>query len=513
MPSGSAGRRQRPAAPEPPSRSAGNGGASLFTPAYRVSHAAAGTRPTSQSPASQSPAGGATRAPAAGDRADSGQGSPAYSWADADADQDGLGYRSGYDNRADPAWPGDSDQGAGYGRSPADQPGNAATWPAGTASGRSPVTNAVRGFPPEPGEPLPVYPPGPFAAWNRGSQDRGRATHRGGPDRAIADGGIAPGPDRAWASADPAGRFAAATITPDEFDTDYSLPAIKDPAPSAAGRPPAQDRKPASGQGRQGGTTRQARPAAKAGPAGRSRSRTKHQPAWLAIGAAAVIVAAVAAILVATSLSSPSPPPKAGGPTLHASTSPSPTPPAGPWQYIGSRTSDSQPLTMHELYPLSFSSAGVVYTRAKSAKGTNCQGALIGSALQAAVKAASCTQAVRATYVSQSGGVMATIGVFNLKSSAAASKAALKASHSEFVSQLRPKTGPASKIGQGTGLEEALVKGHYLILCFAQFTSLRAPKTQADRARLESFLTSLVKQTENVGLSYRMVDGKPMAPA
>jgi hypothetical protein len=371
----------------------------------------------------------------------------------------------------------------------------------------------VRGFPPAPGEPLPVYPPGPFAAWNRGQ-----------PDRQRGPGGQAAG-SRAGGQADTS-QLASATITPDDFDTDYSLPAIKDPLPGKAGRvaaAPGLGQGPAgapSGRARHGqphrdGVQREQVPVApgggrargKSGPAGRTRK--KRQSAWLAIGTAGVIVAAVAAVLVLTSRGSSVPPaqPKLSNTPAPARTSP--TPPPGPWKYIGSRKTDAVPLTMTELYPGTISAAGTDYTRAKQTKSTNCRAALIGGALQSAVRHGHCTQSLRATYLSKSAKVMGTIGVFNLKNYAAANSAASKAGHSEFVAQLAAKAGPAKAIGQGTGIEEALVKGHYLVLVWAEGTNLSPPKSKEGRARLTAFMNLLINKTVNVSLSSRMVDGKP----
>jgi hypothetical protein len=376
------------------------------------------------------------------------------------------------------------------------------------------LSNAARGFPPAPGDPPPVYPPGPFAAWNRGQADRQRGR-----------GGQAAG-SRAGGRADTS-QLATATITPDEFDTDYSLPAIKDPALGQASRAAAaagRDQRPsgvAGGRARHGRPQRNdvpgvqvpaapagARPRGKSGAAGRPRK--KRQSAWLAIGTAGVIVAAVASVLVLTS-------PGSGGPAggLKPSKTPgalrtSPTPPPGPWKYIGSRKTDAVPLTTGELYPASISNAGTVYTRAAQTKSTKCRPALIGTALQAAVRHGGCTQSLRATYLSKSAKVMGTIGVFNLKNYTVASSAASKAGHSEFVAQLAAKAGPAKAIGQGTGIEEALVKGHYLVLIWAEDTNLNSPKSKAGRARLTSFMGLLFRQTVSVSLSHRMVDGKPV---
>jgi hypothetical protein len=367
------------------------------------------------------------------------------------------------------------------------------------------VSNAVRGFPPAPGDALPVYPPGPFAVWNRGQP--GRSGGRGGqPARAgLTDGS----------------QLATATITPDEFDTDYSIPAIKDPVLGHAGRSAGPDRRRAVAGGQE--LTQKVRsdqlprePATHGGRAkgkgGRSagRSRKKRQSAWLAIGAAGVIIAAVAAILVVTIPHGSNPPPRSTPSSTPTPVSSSPKAPAGPWGFIASRKTDPVPLTAAELYPASISNAGAIYTKAKQAKGMNCRAALIGSALQAAVRHGGCIQTLRATYLSRSAKVMATIGVFNLKNFASASKAARKAGQAEFVAQLAAKTGPAKSIGQGTGLEEAIVKGHYLVLVWAETTNLSPPKGQAGRTRLTAFMNLLVKHTVNVSLSNRMVDGKPV---
>ena len=376
------------------------------------------------------------------------------------------------------------------------------------------LSNAVRGFPPAPGDPLPAYPPGPFAAWNRGPRDRQRGR-----------GGQAAG-SRAGGQADTS-QLATASITPDEFDTDYSLPAIKDPLPGPAGRATAAaglDRRSAGapggrarhGQPQRDDVQREQVPAAPGGgrargkgaPAGRT--RRKRQSAWLAIGTAAVIVAAVAAVLVLTSPGSGVP---AARPKLSDTPPPgtsSPTPPPGRWGYIGTRKTDAVPLTTGELYPHTISSAGTAYTRATQTGSGDCRAALIGSALQAAVRQGGCSQALRATYLSRSAKVMGTIGVFNLKSYAAASKAASKAGHSEFVAQLKAKAGPAKAIGRGTGIEEALVKGHYLVLVWAEATNLSPPKGKTGRARLTVFMNLLISQSVNVSLSNRMVDGKPV---
>jgi len=233
----------------------------------------------------------------------------------------------------------------------------------------------------------------------------------------------------------------------------------------------------------------------------------------LAIGTAVVIIVAVAAVLVFTSLGKQSTPPKAHAINKpHPKAAPTPTPPPGKWGFIGTRANDEAPLTLKELFPAKFLTGGVYFHAAARKPGHNCHAGLIGAALQAAVRKADCTQDMRASYVATLDNAMATIGVFNLSSASAASKAALKAGPSEFVAQLTSKNGVTSKIGQGTGLEEAVVKGHYLVLVWAEKIDLTSPKTAWQRGRLTRFMNTLVQDTVNGTLSFRMVEGKPQAP-
>lgn len=528
VPSGTSGRRHRAADAEDQPQTPDTGGASLFTPAYRASHAAPGgysseaARPSAdrgQAVPAAEPGRPAPRphwagsdAPAGAGWAEQDQRTAGYGWADADQHDIGYGPADpgygapdpgygppGYDqvstgygeiddrSSAGYSWAGDDLTGTGYSWSRPDEPPPAAPAP----------TNAMRGFPPAPGDPLPVYPPGPFAAWNRGA----------------AAGAVATEP-RPAGYADSAPPLATATITPTEFDTDYSLPAIKDPVLGSqdGGRadPRSVRQPPAPSRGRAGGShasrSHQAHPA-------KPRPRGRQHSVRLAIGAAVVMIVAVTVVLVASLGGAPAHQHGASGPTSTPGAATPPTsPPTGKWEFIGTRATDPVPLSSPELFPASFVSVGISYSRAATTGGKSCHAALIGATLQTAVRSAGCTQEFRATYLSKTAKVMATIGVFNLKSFASASKAAAATGHSQFVAQLPAKTGPTRHIGSGTGIEEALVKGHYLILVWAEFLKLHAPKTTAQRQQLETFMNLLITKTANVSLSYRMVDGQPTPP-
>ncbi|HUC57376.1 MAG TPA: hypothetical protein VMA95_08240, partial [Streptosporangiaceae bacterium] len=477
--------RRRAAGPASTARPGGNGGASLFTPAYRVRHAA----PVPS---------------AAGPDYDLGSGTSGagYSWS-APEDQGATGYRQvSYDDREN-AWADSDLPGGGYSWM-TDDPSDGLNWPVAGFGGTHGTGNAIRGFPPLPDEPLPVYPPGPFAAWNRGNGDSGphkesgssreSGSHRETAGTSYADEGRAAG-----RSGRAAQSLTAATITPDEFDTDYSLPAIKDPVPVYPGDRAAADRStggrsssPASAPSSTGSRSeRHARSSGRSSRSGADRGKSRHQSVWLAIGAAVVIVGAVIAVLVTTSLGGrttangkPSSPPR--------STKPSPTPPAGKWEYIGSRATDPMPLSLQELFPASFYYKTIYYHLTIQRRGHDCHTAIIGAALQAAVRKAGCTQDLRASYASRLQNAMATIGVFNLDDANSAALAAAHAGPEQFVAQLVAKNGVTSKLGQGTGLEEAVVKGHYLVLVWAEFINLASPKTHWQQAHLTNFMNILI---------------------
>ncbi len=168
------------------------------------------------------------------------------------------------------------------------------------------------------------------------------------------------------------------------------------------------------------------------------------------------------------------------------------------------------PLTLAELFPAQFADGGTSYTRTVQKKArAHCSGALVGSALTSAVSQAGCTQAMRASYLSSGNKLMGTIGVLNLSTAAAAKKAGQAAGPAEFIAQLPAATGPTKRLTKGTGIEAAEVKGHYLVLVWAEFTNLRAPRSAAQRQELEAFIGILFQKTANVSLANRMITGRP----
>ena len=180
----------------------------------------------------------------------------------------------------------------------------------------------------------------------------------------------------------------------------------------------------------------------------------------------------------------------------------------GKWQHIGSRSQDPSPLTLAGLFPPQFELDGSSYVRTAAAVSKDCTQAVFGANLQAALQSGHCTQVLRASYISGNGTMMGTVGVANLIGSNAASKAGQTTGTHEIIAPLAAQKGPTSKLGNGTGVVQAEIKGHYLILMWAEFTSLKSPSTSAQRQQLEQFAASLVTGSANINLSTRMLTGK-----
>ncbi len=252
--------------------------------------------------------------------------------------------------------------------------------------------------------------------------------------------------------------------------------------------------------------------AGQAAPLGRRRgARTKRRfrsRSWLA--AAVVIVAAAGfasyKFLYEPRVNAPVPP------TLRLPTT-APGAPGfdkalGKWQHIGTRSEDPQPLTITGLYPPQFVLGGSSYVRTAASVTKHCSVAVYGADLQAALQSGHCTQVLRASYISGDGKMMGTVGVVNLITSSVAQKAGQVTGPQEIIAPLSGKKGATSKLGTGTGVVQAEVKGHYLILMWAEFTSLKSPSGTAQRQALEQFASNLVTGSANINLSTRMLAGK-----
>jgi hypothetical protein len=294
-----------------------------------------------------------------------------------------------------------------------------------------------------------------------------------------------------------------APTPPDGFSawhTPGAPPADRDAGYAAGGGPdePASSAPVNAGSGRRGG---------------RAASGLRRRPSrvtWLAI--AAVVIVAGGGYAGYKYLYEPrvnAPVPSTLRLPTNAPGSPGFDPALGKWQHIGTRSQDPEPLTLNELFPPQFELNGSSYLRTAAAVSKDCSQAVFGANLQTALQAGHCTQVLRASYISGNGTMMGTIGVANLNSSSAAQQAGQTTGPKEIIAPLAAQKGPTSKLGNGTGVVQAEIKGHYLILMWAEFTSLKSPTTAAQRQQLEQFATDLVTGSANINLSTRMLTGKP----
>ena len=201
-----------------------------------------------------------------------------------------------------------------------------------------------------------------------------------------------------------------------------------------------------------------------------------------------------------------------GTPSRKPSAAGSPSPNLGPWKHITTRTQDPAPLTLTEMFPARYSAGGTTVIRTVQRADTTCPPIVLGAKLQAALRKAGCTQVMRASYLSAGQKIMATIGVLNLADVNGAQQAGQATGATAFIKQLPGAKGPTRNLSQGTGLEEAQIKGHYLILTWAEFTNLKAPGNAKQRAQLDAFSRNLVGATANISLTSRMLFGKPETP-
>ena len=384
------------------------------------------------------------------------------------------------------------------------------TWKApvrpGAAPGGQPVMPSRRG--PEPGGPGTEAVSGPQPGTPRAASGRHSAVlDTAGPGTAT--------PGRARRNPD-----SPASASPDGASLDNASPASA--SPDSASR----DGQPRRSRGRSGahtgphaavpterGPQAEPRPARGKSPASGKRSASRKRPASVkfAISVALLLVLVAAGTLAYTVLHTVA----RRNPTSSATKQPQVTPSAsqspslGPYGHIASRQSDPQPLTIAQLFPASFTINGQAVTLAASAISRHCGAAVSGSNLQSAASSAHCDQAVRATYLARAQGLMGTVGVLNLDTAARATKAAKRADASDYINQLKGKRGPTRRIGNGTGVEEAFAKGHYLILLWAEFTNLHKPKTKAQRREVVTFMTELLDNTANLSLTTRYLNGNP----
>ncbi|HEY6280121.1 MAG TPA: hypothetical protein VIX86_27840 [Streptosporangiaceae bacterium] len=457
--------------------------------------------------------------------------------------------------------------------------------PPARAAGRGPAwrRGPIRGYPPMPGQPGPVYPPGQFSPWNRpsvraswlganGDGPSGFEAEPGYSALAVSDPSADSTTTETWAAIEDSGSWSPPPLARDvsahtdgegiprvrpgrsqpraAFEAATGQPAARrpqlapwesgeipltdDPAgavaaglgPAGAARSgtageaapwesgslpavPAQGGRAAARRGRGPGAGEARRPAGKRRP--RGLGQISHRALVGLLMAPVLVVILIVGVIVYLGSRPVAPAGHSAAPRTHPSAA-APSPTLGPWQDITSQQIDSLPVSVTELFPAQFSINGSSGVRTVDSAETKCTKEVVGSALRAAVRKAGCTQVLRASYLSTDHKMMATIGVLNLVDVNAAEEAGRASGTTGFIHQLPGAHGPTRNLAKGTGLEEAEVKGHYLILIWAEFANLHTPSGSKQRKELAKFSADLFAGTANISLTSRMVTGKPQYP-
>ena len=194
-----------------------------------------------------------------------------------------------------------------------------------------------------------------------------------------------------------------------------------------------------------------------------------------------------------------------------AQPAPSPTKPVLTPVKLQSRGTDPAPLTLKEVFgKAKFTAGGHKYVRTAVNSKKNCTGVVGGTTLEKTLKKGGCTQALRATYALSTGSLIGTVGVFNLKTEAAAKTAVKAAGRKDaFLQALRGK-GASKTNGRGEAFGTSQARGHYVIMTWVQRPDGKKVASKY-HAAVQVFGTQMIKGSNlAVALHYRETEGKPL---
>ncbi|GIH29150.1 hypothetical protein Aph01nite_74600 [Acrocarpospora phusangensis] len=186
--------------------------------------------------------------------------------------------------------------------------------------------------------------------------------------------------------------------------------------------------------------------------------------------------------------------------------------PGGQYGYAASRKTDPEPLTTKELFgKAKITNKGRSYRRTTFKYNKVCKDAISGAKIEKALKAAGCTQLIRASFRDAGGKVIGTVGVANLKTSAGAKKVATAGAGDERKDFLKPLPGTdeiSKFLGQGEAYAGGWYHGHYAVLLWFQFKDGHKPE-KAELKRLTQAAVDITDQTVFAALDRRSIRGAP----
>ncbi|MER5419201.1 hypothetical protein [Streptosporangium roseum] len=234
------------------------------------------------------------------------------------------------------------------------------------------------------------------------------------------------------------------------------------------------------------------------------------RPIFIAAGGLGVLVAGGIGLAMLAN-SDPTPQSGTASPPARASDAPIPNNPGGKFGFAASRATDRHPLGLKEVFrSRRVTFGGQSYLMTTSRLDKKCKDAVVGSKLQKALTAGKCTQFLRASFRDASGKIIGTVGVANLKTSAAASKVAAVGagkSREEYLKALPGKDKVTKFLGTGEAFAGGWSHGHYAVMVWFQYKDGHLPK-KTEVKKLNQAAFGATDATVTPALESRSLTGK-----
>lgn len=234
------------------------------------------------------------------------------------------------------------------------------------------------------------------------------------------------------------------------------------------------------------------------------------RPILIAVGALGALVAVGVGLAM---LAGSEEPPASGtaSPPASASSAPAPHTPGGKFGFAAARATDPHPLTLSELFKHRKASyGGQTYLMTTRRTDKKCKDAVVGDKLQKALTDGKCTQILRASFRDASGKIIGTVGVANLRTSAAAAKVVSVGagkSREEYLKALPGKDTVTKFLGTGEAFAGGWRHGHYAVMVWFQYKDGHLPK-KAEVKPLNRAAFGAADATVTPALESRSLTGK-----
>ncbi|MGV9539254.1 hypothetical protein ACWDR9_37095 [Streptosporangium sandarakinum] len=232
---------------------------------------------------------------------------------------------------------------------------------------------------------------------------------------------------------------------------------------------------------------------------------------FIFIGAGLAVLVAAGFGLAALAGSDDVPPTATASPPARTSGAQLPDAPGGKFGFAASRATDPSRLTLNEVFKRKkVAHGGQRFEMTVRRNDTKCKDAVVGDKLQKALTDGKCTQLLRASFRDSSGKIIGTVGVANLKTSAAASKVVSTVrgkSLEEYLKALPGKDKVTKSLGSGEAFAGGWAHGHYAVLIWFQYKDGHLPK-KTEVKKLNQAAFGAVDATVTPVLEARSLTGK-----